>query len=150
MSSDVMIICKDFKNSFHEMMIPTEFYKKSDEMDKDAFDKLLEEEHKKRKPVVEAVCIDEASMGDPWTSFGSWFVDRFYSGPSMAESIMVATSGGDQHSLELFRGQVFSQADFEAVKKQMDETGYADSEKAPMVLEYLQKCIGKQISTENW
>jgi len=145
-----MIICKEFKNSYRAQSIPSEFFRQCDKMDSKDWLKTLELETKKRNTIVDAVCIDEASMSEPWTPFGKWFVDRYYAGPSMMESIMIAQRGSNHDSLELFRSVVFTQEDFDAVKKQMKETGYDESKNASTILEYLQKCIGNHISTENW
>lgn len=145
-----MIICKEFKNSYHEIGVPSEFYRQSDTMETEEWLKILKVEKNKRKPVVKAQFLDEASGGEPWGSFTKWFVDEFYAGPSMMETIFVATRGGDTSKLQQFQEKVFTTENFEEVKRKMDETGYADGQNTPEVLEFLQKCIGNHISTENW
>lgn len=124
MSSDVMIICKEYNNYYGDRVNHPE----------------------DRKPTKDAVFIDEASMGEPWSEFGKWFVERYYQGMTMVEQIMTA----GHVKQESFMGREYTETDFESVKialKKMTTHKNLDESK---VLTYLQDCIGKHVSTENW
>lgn len=137
MSSDVMIVCQEFENDF---------------------DSRWEKEPNK-EPKVHAFRIDEASMGEPHSQFGEWFVTRFCKHANLAEQI-VGIKG--QH-WELGK---FGKGELEEVKQKIkylegnpktesDKPFFKEDcidkkERRNELLVYLQKCIGKHISTENW
>lgn len=125
MSSDVMIICKEFNNFYSGRLQNLELV----------------------KPQKEAMFIDEASMGESWSEFGKWFVERYYQGMTMVEKVMIAGSGIQE---ETFMGREFLETDFESIKIALKNLKtHKDFDKSK-VLAYLQECIGKHISTENW
>jgi hypothetical protein len=130
------------------MSTPIELYKDGKEEER----KKWEEEH---KPVHDAVRIDEASMGEPWSEFGKWFVDKFYHGYSMMEVLLASQRpGGSQEMIDEMQAEIhdntFTEFDYKTVCDAMDQMQcYADMDKEK-VKAYLKLCIGKAISTENW
>lgn len=140
-----MIVCEEFKNSYNEMNPSFEVVEKTPVEERTAL-------YEKHKPEIPAFQIDEASMGDPWNDFGKWFVQRYYDGPSMLESILTVQRGMPQEqSREMlsFKSGEFSQTDLEGIKIALKQKKSYDFDHKKLI-EYLEKCIGKHISTENW
>lgn len=125
-----MIVCKEFNNSYKN-------YTKENNYTVE----------------IPAPCIDEASMGEPWTEFGKWFVEKYYNGYSMIETLLMSRHGGQEKVDEMqsaILDSVFTETDYEAVciaLEKMQTKADLDKEK---LKEYLKKCIGNHISTENW
>lgn len=130
MSSDVMIVCKEFNNSYRN-------YTKENNYTVD----------------IPAICIDEASMGEPWTEFGKWFVEKYYNGYSMLETL-VMTRNGSQDDVDKMQSAIldtkFTEVDYEAVCIALEKMQTKPDLNKEKLKEYLKKCIGNSISTENW
>ena len=132
MSSDIMIVCKEFKNFYHGV-----------DMSKD------------RNPVETAICIGEASMGDPGekNEFANWFISRYYSGMTMLEELSARGLTKELKDDMLFQHEAFNETDLVACEhalKNMECPYVKEDWRMKDLLEYLKKCIGKHISTENW
>lgn len=133
MSSDIMIVCKEFNN----------YYSGKDLM------------NDKSEPTEPAVCIGEASMGDPGdeNQFANWFISRYYSGMTMLEQVAAPQIDQKLKQDMTFQHEVFNETDVAACQYALenmscpylgDKNGKAD------VLHYLKKCVGNHVSTENW
>ncbi len=134
MSSDIMIVCK--------------------ELDNWVVNRELDDLKQSEEP---AVCIGEASMGDPGeeNEFANWFISRFFSGEDMLQQMMNQQAGYDKKKRQEsnFQGYLFQQVDFNCCKDaiQVMSCKYLETEADRQnVITYLEKCIGKHISTENW
>lgn len=148
MSSDVMIVCKEFKNQYDYLSTPDSMFGVGGkETDWDAINKW----HEEHKPVHEAVFIDEASMGESWHEFGKWFVDHFYNGHGM---IAVLTLAKTQEEIDKMQNEIFDKPltffDYKMICEAMDQMECHEKMDKGKVKDYLNKCIGKSISTENW
>lgn len=83
--------------------------------------------------------IDETYLGEPWTKFGKWFGVRYCGAPTMLEQM----AGVKEHRyIEL---TLVGVAD---IKKALDNMEHACNKEE--LIQYLERHIGKHISTENW
>lgn len=138
MSSDVMIVCKEFNNWEHNR-----------DFINDPSDKASYEEP--------AVCIGEASMGDVGdeNKFAAWFESRYFAGEDMVAQMMNQQIGKSKKERQEFnfQGYVFTRGDLDACISAINELPcpYLEtSNDRSRIIRYLEKCVGKHISTENW
>ncbi len=106
----------------------------------------------KIKPKREAFKIDEASMGDPWTEFGKWFVERFNNHVyGLADVLMMAKNQDDINRMQHEVGsQIFTEADYLSVEKALETMVKRPDLNKQEALDYLKGSIGLHIATENW
>jgi len=126
MSSDVMIVCKEYKNDSYQLIKPANAGTPLPPLPRD--------------PDKQAFCIDEASMGQPYTDFGRWFVARYCKAPGIMEIL----AGQTEHHWTLFR-----KIDLAAIKLSLEELNH-NIEDTDKFLAYMKNLVGKHISTENW
>jgi len=119
MSSDVMVICKEDNSSF--------MGKETLSADTKGMDKAL--------------FIDEASMGEPHSAFGKWFVKRYCTASSMIEQLQ----GIKEH-----RYMLFTSSDLKGIEDAIDKLETHKKLDKSNVIQWLQDHISKHISTENW
>lgn len=127
MSSDVMIVCQEYDNDSSALM-------KAVRTGKDL------PPRRDTPPEHQAYMIDEASMGDPWTEFGNWFVSRYCKAPGIFEQL----AGVTDHNYTLF-----TETDYAAVEDALQSMTHSIEDTKKFML-YMKNLIGKHISTENW
>ena len=126
MSSDVMIVCKEYTNDTNQLIKPAN--------DGTPLPPIQRDNDK------QAFCIDEASMGEPWTEFGKWFISRFCKAPDLIQIL----TGRTEHNWTLF-----TKVDFTAIKEALNNMEHAIKDEKKFLL-YMKNLVGKHISTENW
>ena len=88
-----------------------------------------------------AFFVDETSMGEPWSEFGKWFIQRYRGAPDILQQM----NGIKDHTyIEL------TSADMDGIVTAVGTMGCHEDLEEQMFFEYIKEHIGKHISTENW
>lgn len=95
-----------------------------------------EDSHYEGQHTDKAICIDETSMGEPWTEFGKWFGERY----SKDMTIMEQIAGMKGHNFIEFTPE-----DAKACKAAFKRLQHTDG----LEIDF-DSLVGKHISTENW
>lgn len=125
-----MVICKEYNNSYHNLTEKNNYTVKNP-----------------------AIFIDEASMGEPHNEFGKWFVNKYYNGYSMIETL-VLSKNESQEKVDELQNKIFDNplttVDYENICNAVDKMKCHKDMNKNTFKKYIKSCIGKSISTENW